>query len=230
MGQQTLSYCTPVVLISLKFSSMRLTPGLSSHHYHPEFGETLQYDMANGLAIDFVRERKREWQMERKSKGNIWKGTGRKGVWRASGVRRYRRIVQGTHTILLKSTTVSGKWKREFLQDKYLKSVLDRKRQKKKKRKAECVSAHSFRSHYTWSKRQNVHFYLVLKAVALYTALEDDNFALTNPIIRAEELRGVFALECSWGVNVMSSVRVEKKNKNGAILPFGKGISWGTAI
>lgn len=38
---------------------MRLTPGLSSHHYHPEFGETLQYDMANGLAIDFVRERAR---------------------------------------------------------------------------------------------------------------------------------------------------------------------------
>lgn len=130
MGQQTLSYCTPVVLISLKFSSMRLTPGLSSHHYHPEFGETLQYDMANGLAIDFVRERKREWQMERKSKGNIWKGTGRKGVWRASGVRRYRRIVQGTHTILLKSTTVSGKWKREFLQDKYLKSAGPKKKKK----------------------------------------------------------------------------------------------------
>lgn len=59
---------------------MRLTPGLSSHHYHPEFGETLQYDMANGLAIDFVRERKSEWQMERMSKGNIWKGTGMKGV------------------------------------------------------------------------------------------------------------------------------------------------------
>lgn len=59
MGQQTLSYCTPVVLISLKFSSMRLTPGLSSHHYHPEFGETLQYDMANGLVIDFVREKER---------------------------------------------------------------------------------------------------------------------------------------------------------------------------
>ncbi len=40
--------------------------------------------MANGVAIDFVRERERErereWQMERKSKGNIWKGTGRKGV------------------------------------------------------------------------------------------------------------------------------------------------------
>lgn len=47
---------------------MRLTPGLSSHHYHPEFGETLQYDMANGLDIDFVKERAREWQMERKSK------------------------------------------------------------------------------------------------------------------------------------------------------------------
>lgn len=68
---------------------MRLTPGLSSHHYHPEFGETLQYDTANGLAIDFVRESKREWQMERKSKGNIWKGTRRKSVRRASGDKRY---------------------------------------------------------------------------------------------------------------------------------------------
>lgn len=79
---KTLSYCTPAVLISLKFSPMRLTPGLSSHHYHPEFGETLQYDTANGLAIDFAREREkeREWQMERKSKGNIWKGTRRKSV------------------------------------------------------------------------------------------------------------------------------------------------------
>ena len=87
---QTLSYCTPAVLISLKFSPARLTPGLSSHHYHPEFGETLQYDMANGLAIDFVREvererereraREREWQMERKSKWNIWKGTGEQRV------------------------------------------------------------------------------------------------------------------------------------------------------
>jgi len=65
---QTVSYCTPAVLISLKFCPMRLTPGLSSHHYHPEFGETLQYDMANGLDIDFVKERAREWQMERKSK------------------------------------------------------------------------------------------------------------------------------------------------------------------
>ena len=87
---QTLSYCTPAVLISLKFSPARLTPGLSSHHYHPEFGETLQYDMANGLAIDFVREvererereraREREWQMERKSKWNIWKETGEQRV------------------------------------------------------------------------------------------------------------------------------------------------------
>ena len=61
---QTLSYCTPAVLISLKFSPARLTPGLSSHHYHPEFGETLQYDMANGLAIDFVREVERERERE----------------------------------------------------------------------------------------------------------------------------------------------------------------------
>lgn len=79
-----MSYCTPAVLISLKFSPTRLTPGLSSHHYHPEFGETLQYDMANGLAIDFVREverkRERKWQMERKSKWNIWKGTGEERV------------------------------------------------------------------------------------------------------------------------------------------------------
>lgn len=47
---------TPAVLISRNFSPMLLTPGLSLHHYHPEFGETLQYDMPNGLAIDFVRE------------------------------------------------------------------------------------------------------------------------------------------------------------------------------
>lgn len=49
----------PAVLISVKFSPMHFTPGLSSHHYHPEFGKALQYDMANGLAIDFVRERER---------------------------------------------------------------------------------------------------------------------------------------------------------------------------
>lgn len=53
---KSLSYCTPAVLISVKFSPMRFTPRLSSHHYYPEFGKALQYDIANGLAIDFVRE------------------------------------------------------------------------------------------------------------------------------------------------------------------------------
>lgn len=67
---------TPVVLISLKFFPVRLTPGLSSHHCHPEFGKTLYYDMANGLAIDFVSETGR-WR--KCQKGNIWKGTRRKG-------------------------------------------------------------------------------------------------------------------------------------------------------
>lgn len=76
---QILSHCTPAVLISLKFSPMRLTPGLSLHHYHPEFGETLQYDMANGLAIDFVRDSE-NGRWKRKSKGNIWKGD--RGAWR----------------------------------------------------------------------------------------------------------------------------------------------------
>lgn len=69
--------CAPVVLISLKFFPVRLTPGLSSHHCHPVFGKTLQYDMANGLAIDFVRETGR-WR--KCQKGNIWKGTRRKGI------------------------------------------------------------------------------------------------------------------------------------------------------
>ena len=93
---QTLSYCTPAVLISLKFSPARLTPGLSSHHYHPEFGETLQYDMANGLAIDFVREVERERERERENgrwrgsqSGTSGRGQGSSGF--VKGVRRYRR-------------------------------------------------------------------------------------------------------------------------------------------
>lgn len=67
---------TPVVLISLKFFPLRLTPGLSSHHCHPEFGKTLHYDMANGLAIDFFSETGR-WR--KCQKGNIWMGTRRRG-------------------------------------------------------------------------------------------------------------------------------------------------------
>lgn len=38
-------------------------------------------------------------------------------------------------------------------------------------------------------KRQTVHFYL--EAVALYTTLENSNFALTNPIIRGSFCFGV---------------------------------------
>lgn len=56
----------PVVLISIKFFPVRLTPGLSSHHCHPEFGKTLHYDMANGLAIDFVSETGRWRKMSKK--------------------------------------------------------------------------------------------------------------------------------------------------------------------
>lgn len=67
---------TPVVLISLKSFPVRLTPGLSSHHCHPEFGKTLHYGMANGLVIDFVSETGR-WR--KCQKGNIWMGTKRKG-------------------------------------------------------------------------------------------------------------------------------------------------------
>lgn len=69
--------CSPVVLISLKFFPMLLTPGLSLHHCHPDFGETLQYDMANGLAIDFVSENGR-WR--KCPNWNIWKGTKYRGI------------------------------------------------------------------------------------------------------------------------------------------------------
>lgn len=82
---ESLSYCTPAVLISLKYSPLRLTPGLSSRHYHPEFGETVVYDMANGLAIDFVRER--EWQMERRNQRGT-SGRGQRGkvtTWKGIG-------------------------------------------------------------------------------------------------------------------------------------------------
>lgn len=80
---ETLSYCTPAVLISLKFSPMRPTPGLSSHHYHPEFAETLQYDMANGLAIDFVRVRENgRWRGSQK--GTSGRG---QGGWVCKGLR-----------------------------------------------------------------------------------------------------------------------------------------------
>lgn len=67
---------TSAVLISLKFFPVRLTPGLSSHHCHPDFGKMLHYDMANGLPIDFVSETGR-WS--KCQKGNIWMGTRRKG-------------------------------------------------------------------------------------------------------------------------------------------------------
>lgn len=68
-------YRIRVVLISLKFSPTRLTPGLSSHHYHPEFGETQQYDMSNGLAIDFVKERENgRWRVSQKGTSGRGKG------------------------------------------------------------------------------------------------------------------------------------------------------------
>lgn len=56
---------------------MYITPGLSSHHYHPEFGETLQYDMANGLTIDFVSERE----------NGRWRGSQRRTSGRGQGER-----------------------------------------------------------------------------------------------------------------------------------------------
>lgn len=75
------------------------TPGYRRIITIRSLGETVQYDTANGLAIDFVRE-SGEWQMERKSNGNIWKGTGgRKSVRRATGVRRYTGTLWGTCTI-----------------------------------------------------------------------------------------------------------------------------------
>lgn len=67
-------------------------------------------------------------------KGTSGRGTRRKGVWRASGVRRAMWIVQGTHTILLKSRKVV-----EFLYSRHLKSVLFK----------------SFWSNYTWSKKND---------------------------------------------------------------------------
>lgn len=55
---------------------MRLTPGLSLHRCHPEFRKTLQYDMANGLTIDFVSETGR-W--EKMSKREHLEGDREKG-------------------------------------------------------------------------------------------------------------------------------------------------------
>ncbi len=91
--RQTSSYCTPDVLISLKFSPVHLTSGLSSHHYHPEFGVTLQYDMANGLAIDLVRGRMADGEQVKRE--HLEGGR----VWRTWSVSQYRMIVQETHNI-----------------------------------------------------------------------------------------------------------------------------------
>lgn len=100
---KTLSYCIPALLIRLKFSPVCLTPGLSSHHYHPEFGEMLQYDMANGLTIDFVRERQNgRWRGNQERTSG--RGQGEKGVQRPSDERWYRRM--GIRIILLKFATV----------------------------------------------------------------------------------------------------------------------------
>ena len=50
---------------------------------------------------------------------------------------------------------------------------------------AERVLSHPFSLSFdVINKDTNVHFRLVLKAVALYTTLGNDNFAPTNPIMR----------------------------------------------
>lgn len=156
MVQPTLSYCTPVVLISLKFSS---------YAPHPWVIIASLPSGVWGDATVWYAKWTRYWfcqgVKERMADGERVKREHLEGD-------REEGCAEGLGCQMIQEAYTRSCWNLQLCPEsgskRFCRTNLSRDI---KSKKAKCVLGHLFRSHYTWSKRPNVQFLLVWKAAAL---------------------------------------------------------------
>lgn len=129
------------------------------------------------------------WFCQRQLENGRWRGRGVKGGHLEEDREEGSRVLVQDMGLLIQGTHTNQ-------EDKYLESV------QKNKRQNVCLCCSLITRD---QKRQDAHFYLV-KGWSTLHRIRKWQPALTNPVTR-----GVSALEWSWGVDVMSSKRAEKK-------------------
>lgn len=182
MVQQTLSYCTPVVLISLKFSSYAPHPwviiaSLPSGVWGDAtvwYGKWTRYWFCQG-----VKERMADGE---KVKREHLEGDREEGCAEGLGCQMIQEIYTRSCWNLQLCLESGSK--------RFCRTNLSIWHQKQKNKKP-CVLAHFFSLSLQMIEKTKCPVFACLKGCS--TALDGDNLALLNPIIKGEELRAVFA-------------------------------------